>query len=108
MGNPYTSVLVVRCYMDGNIIKSIFRPNKQHLFLTSEQEVMVILVDGVQAVTGLRGIKNMTPQFLHKCILSYGGCFNTSHQTWRLLTSINTHQTWRLLTTINSSCIPHL
>jgi hypothetical protein len=44
-----------------------FTPNKQRLFLTSEQEVMVILVDGVQTFTGLRGIKNKTPQFIHKC-----------------------------------------
>jgi hypothetical protein len=55
---------------------------------------MVILVDGVQAVTGLRGIRNKTAQFLHKCNLSYAGHF------------MNLHQTWRLITTLNSSCIP--
>jgi hypothetical protein len=82
--------------MDGKNIKSIFTPNKQRLFPTSEQEVMVILVDGAQAFTGLRGIKNNTPQFLHKCNLSNAGRFVTSHQTWRVLT------------TINSSYISHL
>jgi hypothetical protein len=64
--------------------------------LTSEREVMIILVEGIQAVTGLCRIKNKTPQFLHKYNLSYAGCFMNSHPTWRLLTSIN------------SSCIPHL
>jgi hypothetical protein len=77
--------------MAGMIIKSIFTPNEQRLFLTSEQEVMVILVDGAQAFTGLRGIKNNTAQFHHKC------------RTFR-----DSHQTWRALTTINSSCISHL
>jgi hypothetical protein len=82
--------------MVGKIIKSIFTPNKQHLLSTPEQEVMVILVDGAQVVTGLRRIKNKTAQFLHKCNLSYAGRF------------MNSHPTWRLITTINSSCIPHL
>jgi hypothetical protein len=96
MGDPYTSVSLVNSYMVGKIIKSIFTPNKQRLFPTSEQEVMVILVDGAQAFTGLHGIKNNTPQFHHKCNLSNVG---------RLVTS---HQTLRVLTTINSSCISNL
>jgi hypothetical protein len=96
MGDPYTSVSEVKCLMVEKIIKSIFTPNKQRLFLTFEQEVMVILVDGAEADARVHGIKNKTPQFLHKYILSYAGCFMTSHQTWRLLT------------TINISCIPHL
>jgi hypothetical protein len=32
---------------------------------------MPILVEGVQAVTGLSGITNKTPQFFHKCNLSH-------------------------------------
>jgi hypothetical protein len=82
--------------MVGRIIKSIFTPNKQRLFPTSEQEVMLILVDGAQAFTRLRGIKYKTPQFLHKCNLSNAGRFVTSHQTWRVLTIIN------------NSCTSHL
>jgi hypothetical protein len=54
------------------------------------------LVDSALAVTRLREIKNKTPQFLHKCNLSYARRFMTSHETWRLLT------------TINSLCITHL
>jgi hypothetical protein len=40
------------CYIVGKIFRSIFTPNKQHIGLTSEQEVMAILVEGVQAVKG--------------------------------------------------------
>jgi hypothetical protein len=94
-GNPDSSVSEVICYMVGKIIKSIFTPNKRNLCSTSKQ-VMVILVEGVQAVTRLRRIKNKTPQFLHKCNLSHVGRF------------MNFHPTWRLLTTINSPCINHL
>jgi hypothetical protein len=81
--------------MVGTIIKSIFTHSKQHLFLTSDQEVMVILVDGAQDFTGQPGIKYNTPRFLHKSNLSNAGCFVTSHQPWRVLT------------TINSSCFFH-
>jgi uncharacterized membrane protein YhfC len=76
-----TLILEVKCYMVRNIIKSIFTPNKWCLFSTSEQEVMVILVDSALAVTRLREIKNKTPQFLHKCNLSYARRFMTSHET---------------------------
>jgi hypothetical protein len=61
MGNSYTAVLEVNSYMVGTIIKSIFTHSKQHLFLTSDQEVMVILVDGAQDFTGQPGIKYNTP-----------------------------------------------
>jgi hypothetical protein len=83
VGNIIKSILIleVKCYMVGNIIKSIFIPNKRHLCLTSEQEVIIILVKGVQAVAGLRDIKNKTPQFLHKCNLSYVGHFMNFHPT---------------------------
>jgi hypothetical protein len=47
----------VKCYMGGNMIKSIFTPNKRCLFLISEQEVMIIFVDGAQPVTGQHGVK---------------------------------------------------
>jgi hypothetical protein len=43
--------------MGGNMIKSIFTPNKRCLFLISEQEVMIIFVDGAQPVTGQHGVK---------------------------------------------------
>jgi hypothetical protein len=82
--------------MVGKIIGSIFTPNKQRLFPTFEQEVMVILVDGARAFTRLCGIKYNTLQFLHKCNLLNAGHF------------VSSHQTWRVLTTINSSCISHL
>jgi hypothetical protein len=49
--------------------------------MTPEQKVMTILVEVVQVVMELRGIKNKTPQFLHKCNLSYAGYFMNSHPT---------------------------
>jgi hypothetical protein len=72
-------------YMVENIIKSIFTPNKRHLCSTSEKEVMTIFVERVQAVKGLCGIKNNTPQILHKCNLSHARRFMNSHPTWRLI-----------------------
>jgi hypothetical protein len=81
MADPDSFVSEVKCYMVRKIIKSFFTPNKRHLCSTSEQKVMAILVEVVQVVIGLRRIKNKTPQFLHKCNLSYAGRFMTSHQT---------------------------
>jgi hypothetical protein len=57
---------------------------------------MNILVEGVQAVMELRGIKNKTTQVLHKYSLSHAGRF------------MNFHLSWRLITTINTSCNLHL
>jgi hypothetical protein len=68
--------LEIICYMVGKFIKS-FTPNKWHL----SKKVMTILVEVVQVVMELRGIKNKTPQFLHKCNLSYAGYFMNSHPT---------------------------
>jgi hypothetical protein len=96
MGDPDSLVSEVICYMVGKTIKSILTPNKRHLCSTSEKKVMTILVEGVQDVMRMRRIKNKTPQFLHKCNLSYAGCF------------MNFHPAWRLLTIINTPCILHL
>jgi hypothetical protein len=69
MADPGSFVLEVKCYMVEKIIKSILTPNKWHLYLMAAQEVMIILVEGIHAVTQLCGIKNKSPQFLHKCNL---------------------------------------
>jgi hypothetical protein len=69
---------------------SIFTPNKRHLCSISEQKVMIILVEDIQSVMGLHGIKNKTPQFHHKCNILYAEYFMNSHPTWRLITTINT------------------
>jgi hypothetical protein len=95
MGDPDSSVSEVTSYIVGKIIKSIFTSNKCHLCSISEQEVMDILVKGVQAVMELHWIKNKT-QVLHKCNLSHARHF------------INSHPSWRLITTINTSCNLHL
>jgi hypothetical protein len=78
MDNPDSSVSEVICYAIWlKILSSLF----SHLTNdTSEQEVMTIFVEHVQAVTGLCGIKNNT-QIFHKCNLSHARRFMNSHPT---------------------------
>jgi hypothetical protein len=56
---------------------------------TSGQEVMTILVEGVQTVKGLRRIKNKILQFLHKCNPSHAERFMHSYPTRRVVFSIH-------------------